>query len=81
MVTLKLPLRTPADNLVCVTFWESGPHSAVGSESDCRSRVKNSNLARSHTFVETDHEIISTVILLNPLIQELQAKVCAASTG
>ena len=26
--------------------------------------------ARSHTFVEIDHEIISTVILLLPLIQE-----------
>ena len=25
---------------------------------------------RSHTFVEFDHEIISTVILLLPLIQE-----------
>ena len=26
------------------------------------------NLARSHTFVEIDHEIISTVILLLPLV-------------
>ena len=26
--------------------------------------------AQSHTFVEIDHEIISTVILLLPLIQE-----------
>ena len=26
--------------------------------------------ARSHTFVEIDHQIISTVILLLPLIQE-----------
>ena len=26
--------------------------------------------ARSHTFVEIDHEIVSTVILLPPLIQE-----------
>ena len=39
--------------------------------------------ARSHTFVEIDHEIISTVILLPSAISfkkgccQLQAKVCA----
>ena len=44
-------------------------------------------LARSHTFVEIDHEIISTDILLpSPDLFkkgfcQLQAKVCAASTG
>ena len=44
-------------------------------------------LARSHTFVEIDHEIISTVILLpsDESFKEgccqLQAKVCARSTG
>ena len=44
-------------------------------------------MARSHTFVEIDHEIISTVILL-PSVEsfmkgccQLQAKVCARSTG
>ena len=43
--------------------------------------------ARSHTFVEIDHEIISTVILL-PSVEsfkkgccQLQAKECARSTG
>ena len=43
--------------------------------------------ARSLTFVEIDHEIISTVILL-PFVEsfkkgccQLQAKVCAQSTG
>ena len=43
--------------------------------------------ARSHTFVEIDHEIISTVILL-PSVEsfrkgccQLHAKVCARSTG
>ena len=43
--------------------------------------------ARSHTFVEIDHEIISPVILL-PVAEsfkkgccQLQAKVCARSTG
>ena len=44
--------------------------SAVGNvsgnrcESDCRSRAASSIPAWSHTFVEIDHEIISTVILL-----------------
>ena len=43
--------------------------------------------ARSHTFVEIDHEIISTVILLPSAESfkkgccQLQAKVCALSTG
>ena len=43
--------------------------------------------ARSHTFVEIDHEIISTVILLpsadsfKKVCCQLQAKVCARITG
>ena len=43
--------------------------------------------ARSHTFVEIDHEIISTVILLPSAESfkmgccQLQAKVCSGSTG
>ena len=43
--------------------------------------------ARSHTFVEIDHEIISTVILLPSTESfkkgccQLQAKVCARSTS
>ena len=43
--------------------------------------------ARSHTFLEIGHEIISTVILLPSAISfkkgcyQLQAKVCARSTG
>ena len=40
--------------------------------------VASSTPARSHTFVEIDHEIISTVILLHC---QLQAKVCAQITG
>ena len=49
--------------------------------------VASSILARSHTFVEIDHEIISTVILLPSPESfkkgccQLQAKVCARSTG
>ena len=43
--------------------------------------------ARSHTFVEIDHEIISTVMLIPSAVSfkkgccQLQAKVCARSTG
>ena len=37
--------------------------------------------APSHTFVEIDHEIISTAILLPSGCCQLQAKVCARSTG
>ena len=49
--------------------------------------VASSILARSHTFMEIDHEIISTVILLRSAESfkkgccQLQAKVCAESTG
>ena len=49
--------------------------------------VASSILARSHTFVEIDHEIISTVILLPSADSfkkgccQLQAKVCAPITG
>ena len=46
------------------------PRSAVGNMSgyrcmsDCRIRGRKFDPVRSHTFVEIDHEIISTVILL-----------------
>ena len=49
--------------------------------------VASSILARSHTFVEIDHEIISTVILLPSPKSfkkgccQLQAKVSAQNTG
>ena len=48
----------------------TGPRSTVSNvsgnrwESDCRSRGREFNPARSHTLVEIDHEIISTAILL-----------------
>ena len=51
------------------------------------SGVASSILARSHTFVEIDHEIISTVILFSSADSfkngcgQLQVKVCAQSTG
>ena len=49
--------------------------------------VASSMPVRSHTFVEIDHEIISTVILLPSAdlfkkgCCQLQAKVCARITG
>ena len=49
--------------------------------------VASSIPARSHTFMEIDHEIISTVIFLPSAksfkkgCYQLQAKVCAQSTG
>ena len=49
--------------------------------------VASSIPTRSHTFVEIDHEIISTVILLPSAESfkkgccQLQAKVCSRSTG
>ena len=49
--------------------------------------VASSIPVRSHTFVEIDHEIISTVILLPSADSfkkgccQLQAKVCAQITG
>ena len=54
-------------------------------ESDCRSRGREFD-PRSHTFMEIDREIISTVILLPSAESfkksccQLQAKVCARST-
>ena len=71
----------------------TGPRSAVGNVygyrcvSDCNPGVASSFPARSHTFVEIDHEIISTVILLPSADSfkkgccQLQAKVCARITG
>ena len=51
------------------------------------SGVASSILVRSHTFVEIDHEIVSTVILLPSAESfmkgccQLQAKVCARING
>ena len=44
--------------------------SAVGNESECRSRGHQFDPAQFHTLVEIDHEIIFTANLLLPLIQE-----------
>ena len=71
----------------------TGPRSAVGNVSGYRCLltadpgVPSSIPARYHTFVEIDHEIISTVILLPSAdlfkkgCCQLQANVCAQITG
>ena len=73
-------------------YFVTGLRSAVGNvsgnrcESDCRSRGREFDPGPV-PYLEFDHEIISTVILL-PLAEsfkkgycQLQAKVCAQSTG
>ena len=71
----------------------TGPRSAVGNVSGYNAcltadpGVASSIPARYNTFVEIDHEIISTVILLPSAdlfkkgCCQLQAKVCAQITG
>ena len=65
---------------------DTGPRSAVGTGLTANPGVASLILVRSHTFVEIDHEMISTGIL--PLADsfkegycQLQAKVCARITG
>ena len=60
---------------------------AIDANLTAETGVANSIPARSHTFMEIDCEIISMVILL-PFTEsfkkdccQLQAKVCARSTG
>ena len=79
--------------ILYIKLGKTGPHSAVGNVSgyrcvsDCRSRGREFDPGRSHTLVEIDHEIISTVILLPSADSfkkgccQLQAKVCARITG
>ena len=70
------------------SIYTNWPRSAVGNVSGnrCKSDCRSSG-HEFHTFVEIDHEIISTVILL-PSVEsfkkglcQLQAKVYAGSTG
>ena len=61
--------------------------SCLATDACLTAGVASSIPARSHTFVEIDHEIISTVILLPSADSfkkgccQLQAKVCAQTTG
>ena len=71
------------DFKVCV----AGPCLATDASLTADPGVASSILAQFHTFVEIDHEIISTVILLPSAESfkkgccQLQTKVCARSTG
>ena len=64
-----------------------GNVSGIRCESDCRSSGREVDPRPVPYFVEIDHEIISTVILLPSAESfkkgccQLQAKVCAQSTG
>ena len=88
-------MKTPYNKLakIYAKYFGTGLRRAVGNVSgyrcvsDCRSRGRESIPARYHTFVEIDHEIISTVILFPSAdlfkkgCCQLQAKVCAQITG
>ena len=49
---------------------KTGPRSAFSNKSDSNTGVVSLIRAWSHTLVEIDHEILSTLILFLPLIQE-----------
>ena len=79
--TLNVYVRTPgcvAQSVTCL---------ATDACLTADSGVTSSIPVRSHTFVEIDHEMISTVILLPSADSfkkgccQLQAKVCARITG
>ena len=78
MVMLHIKLKLIAQSVTCL---------ATDASLTADPGVASSILALSHTFVEIDHEIISTVILLPSAESfkkgccQLQAKVCARSTG
>ena len=67
----------------------TGPRSAVGNVcgyrcvSDCRSRGREFDPGRYHTFVKIDHKIIllPSADLFKKGCCQLQAKVCAQITG
>ena len=63
-------LRVFRSTISRLTTYETGPVSVVGNASDCRSTGREFDLPQSHTFVEIDLEVTSTVILLLSPIQE-----------
>ena len=85
-----------AHGLTCSNLLETFPPGRVAQSATCLATdacltadpgVASSIPARYHTFVEIDHEIISTVILFPSAdlfkqgCCQLQAKVCAQITG
>ena len=75
--------------LQCILLFDCSlrPNLATDASLTADPGVASSIPAWSHTFVEIDHEIFSTVILLPSAESfkkgccQLQAKVCARSTG
>ena len=64
-----------------LTFQTAKLASTVVSVYDCQSRVELKPKPGHITFMEIEHEIISTAILPLSLVQEGLAKLCALSTG
>ena len=77
---LNIVLQRYCTHIVCVS---DNKRLLIGADPGVASSIP----VRSHTFVEIDHEIISTVILLSSAdlfkkgCCQLQAKVCAQTTG
>ena len=74
-MTLSIILGHVAQSVTCL---------ATDASLTADTGVASSIPARSLIFMEIDHEIISTVILLRPFKKcccQLQAKVCVRSTG
>ena len=81
------PLRLFGEQIPCCCVAQSVTCLATDACLTADPGVASSIPVRSHTFVEIDHEIISTVILLPSADSfkkgccQLQAKVCAQITG
>ena len=83
----KIHHKTALVWLFVISLTSSGHSNKACLHFSTQKRVASSIPVRSHTFVEIDHEIISTVILLPSADSfkkgccQLQAKVCARITG
>ena len=90
IATLRGPVQTMTGNIPnCGPCSVSQSVTCLATDANLTANpgVSSSIQARSHTFVEIDHEIISTVILL-PCAESFkkgcchsQAKLCSRSTG
>ena len=69
------PPKKTLRGFCAVYLFIAGLYSTVGSTSDCRWRDLKFEFPGHKTFVEIDHEIISTFSLSIPLIQEGQLSV------
>ena len=73
----------------CASVWNPNQKECLATDANLTADpgVTSSIPARSHTFMEIDHEIFSTVIFLPSAESfkkgccQLQAKVCARSSG